>query len=144
MVSDQENADSRGRVSANSARSTRQSYMPFAYKGVSSARTNCQNVLAAFCAVMTIMLLTALGYFSFANPDPSTTWYLPGLDAPALNKDDLLSMASSLQIEIEPEYPVNMARIYNIWYVWGFWTVAVPTVLFVMVFSASIMLKERS
>jgi len=53
----------------------------------------CWQFLQTFCGLTLTMLIVALGYFSFGSPDPHTCYFMPGFDAPATRKDDLLKLA---------------------------------------------------
>ena len=105
----------------------------------------CWRFLLSFCAVCLAMLIVALGYFSFGSPDPISCYYMPGLESPATQKDDLLKLAQNLQIQVKDEYLVDMARVFRIWFVWGFWTTLLPCLLCLIMFVLSHVSKlERS
>lgn len=92
----------------------------------------CWAFLHYFCGLSIFFLVIGLGYFAFLNSDPSTCYYLPGLNTPATRKDDLLQMAKALAIPIKEGYPVEMARVFRIWFVWGFWTTFAPSALYLV------------
>ena len=89
--------------------------------------------ICSACFIAYIVLFAVVSYFAFHDPDPSQCFYMPGLDVPATREDDLISIAASMHIEVKPEYPVDFARIFRLWFTWGFYATLIP-VLCVCVF----------
>ena len=75
------------------------------------------SIAAAAFAVAT----TYLGIYAYNNPDPDACWVVKDLDAPALTKNDVITNANNLNIEVTKGYPVNMHKLNLAWFTWGFY-----------------------
>ena len=80
------------------------------------------------CAALGLFIFVGLGYFAFANPDPKSCWVVRDLAASALTKEGILKKASDMGVDVVDGYPVNMAKVYQTWFAWGFWNNAIVTV----------------
>ena len=81
---------------------------------------------------MCLILLTLacfLGFFAFSTPDPEEVYYVPGLSETRKDPDVALAAAKQLNLKVGKDFPLNMASVFHVWFVMGFWTVLNYTVL---------------
>ena len=79
-----------------------------------------------FISVMCLFLLTLacfLGFFAFFSPDPEEVYYIPGLSETRKDPDAALAAAKQLNLEVAKDFPLNMASVFHVWFVMGFWTI---------------------
>jgi len=59
--------------------------------------------------------------YTYGNPDPRHCYYIDGLDTTGLSKAAVVTMAEERGIQISTGYPVDVAHLFRIWFMWGFW-----------------------
>ena len=80
------------------------------------------------CSVLGLIIWGFLGYYAFGNPDPKSCWVVRDLAASALTKEGILKKASDMGVDVVDGYPVNMAKVYQAWFTWGFWNNTIVTI----------------
>ena len=83
-------------------------------------------IQSCFISVMFLILLTLacfLGFFAFFTPDPEEVYYVPGLSETRKDPDVALAAAKQLNLKVGKDFPLNMASVFHVWFVMGFWTV---------------------
>ena len=80
------------------------------------------------CAALGLIIWIFLGYYAFGNPDPKSCWVVRDLAATALTKEGILKKASDMGVDVVDGYPVNMAKVYQAWFAWGFWNNTIVTI----------------
>lgn len=67
------------------------------------------------------VLAIFLGIYAYGNEDPSNCWYIEGVDTPGRTIAAVQSLANKFDVPIKPGYPVDVARMFHFWFLWGFW-----------------------
>ena len=67
------------------------------------------------------VLVVYFGIYSYINPDPAHCYYIEGLDTTGMSKAAVISRANELDVTIQPGYPVDVAHLFRVWFMWGFW-----------------------
>ena len=95
------------------------------------AKQNAERIYAVFTdsvyliGVVIILSLSVFYFiFGFVNPDPKDCFYYPGIDVPERDPLLLQTTAISMNLKQLKGYPVNIAHIYRLWFIWGFFSLA--------------------
>lgn len=78
----------------------------------------CTTFIVFIFGLITILLAV----YGYKNPDSEECWVVLGLDAPAPSKTAIEIKAATMGVPITEGYPVNMAKVYRTWFIWGFWS----------------------
>ena len=68
-----------------------------------------------------IVFVIYLGLYAYDNPDPENCFYIDGLDKTTPTKLEAINLAIDRGIPIPTGYPVDMAHMFQSWFIWGFW-----------------------
>mmetsp|Transcript_34 Transcript_34/g.57 ORF Transcript_34/g.57 Transcript_34/m.57 type:complete len:172 (+) Transcript_34:284-799(+) len=79
-------------------------------------------VSAGIIVILFSLLIIYLGVYGYANPDPEHCYYVEGLDTTAITKPGAEQLAKDKNVELRHGYPVDIARLFRSWFVWGFWS----------------------
>lgn len=82
-------------------------------------------IVAAGFGIVTVYL----GMYTFNNPDADECWVIRDLDVTARSRTEVIDLANSLDVDIIDGYPIEMHRIFKVWFVWGFYGHAAALVL---------------
>ena len=66
--------------------------------------------------------LIYLGIYSYSNPDPSQCWVVRDLHSAWLTKADAIARADAMDIDVTSGFPMEMHAVFNVWFLWGFWS----------------------
>lgn len=77
-------------------------------------------VASILFAVYTVFIIY-LGLYAYGNPDPYHCFYIDGLDTPGTSKANAKDLAEDRGIEVRTGYPIDMAHLFQTWFIWGFW-----------------------
>ena len=80
-----------------------------------------------------VIVLIFLGVYSYGNPDTPNAFYIDGLDEVALTEKYILTTAEEQSVTVRPGYPVNMAKLFRTWFMWGFWGCILQLILLTVV-----------
>ena len=83
----------------------------------------------ATLAIFFVIVLIYLGVYSYGNPDTPNAFYIDGLDEVALTEKYILTVAEEQNVTVRPGYPVNMAKLFRTWFMWGFWGSIIQLIL---------------
>ena len=83
------------------------------------------------------------GVYGFGGPDARHAFYVEGMDAPAATKKEAVSMAVDRNIEIRDGFPVDMAKVFRAWFLWGFWG-SIVQILIILAFIPLFILVQRA
>ena len=81
-------------------------------------------VATCMCSIMValfITLVTYMGIYAFNNPDSSQCWVIKDLDSPMPSKEGAIMKAEALGITVADGYPVEIHKLFKVWFIWGFW-----------------------
>jgi len=85
-----------------------------------------QKIITMVCAIFSLTIFVLLTIFfaryTFKNPDPSSCWVVRDVDSSARTRAGVLKKADDLGIDVTEGYPVDMGRVFGIWFAWGFWS----------------------
>ena len=70
-----------------------------------------------------------LGIYAYNNPDPKACWVVRDLHTSGVTKSDVIARANSMGIDIVDGYPLEMHKVYVVWFLWGFWAQIICIVL---------------
>ena len=48
-------------------------------------------------------------------------YYIYGVDTPGNTQQNVNIIAEDRGIRVKPGYPVDMAHLFHVWFLWGFW-----------------------
>ena len=85
-------------------------------------------VKATFYWLFFVFLCTFTGlffYYGFLSPDPSDCFYIKGVEAPERVRSNIIGVASLSNIKVSQGYPLNMARTFRVWFITGFFGLAI-------------------
>ncbi len=85
-------------------------------------------VCAGIMLTIFVTLTICFARYTFKNPDPDNCWVVRDLDGTAKTRDAVLKKAKSFSVDITEGYPVDMGRVFRIWFSWGFWANALAIV----------------
>jgi len=85
-------------------------------------------------AIVMMSLTILFAYYGFMNTDPKDCFYFPGLNEPSRDAYMLKKAAVDADLKDEKGYPLNMARVFKIWFQWGFFTVFASLWLSILLF----------
>ena len=85
----------------------------------------CTKITAIVGAVIVAGVFTTatvyLGIYAYKNPDPLNCWITRDVFVPSLTKEEAINAVKGLDVEPIEGYPVEMHKIYLVWFLWGFW-----------------------
>mmetsp|Transcript_25131 Transcript_25131/g.29494 ORF Transcript_25131/g.29494 Transcript_25131/m.29494 type:complete len:311 (+) Transcript_25131:50-982(+) len=87
----------------------------------SQARLITASVSAGIFLVLYLVFVVCEGIYGYSGPDMKTAWYIDGVDTPSLSRKGAITMATEREIPIKEGYPVDMAKLFRTWFLWGFW-----------------------
>ena len=93
------------------------------------------------CTVGVAVHITELVYFwryGYSNPDPQNCFYVDGLETTGKTRLEATTKAIDVQITVPTGYPIDMAHIFRIWFIWGFWDKIYQTIAFLPVLYLSL------
>ena len=73
------------------------------------------------CSLLYAIFVIYLGIYAYANPDPSHSYYIDGLDTTGMSRMAAETLAKERGIPVKAGYPVDMAHLFRTWFMWGFW-----------------------
>jgi len=90
---------------------------------------NVENPCAKICFLITgvvalglsATITVYLGIYGYKNPDPKACWVVRDLHTSGTTRNDVISRANAMGIDIVDGYPVEMHKVYVVWFLWGFW-----------------------
>ena len=77
-------------------------------------------IILGISSLLTILLSVYLFIFAYYNPDPDNCWVADQVNTAALSRKDAIASAKA-----HGPYPMDMHRVFSIWFTWGFWANAV-------------------
>jgi len=84
-------------------------------------------------AVLYLTFVICEGVYGYGGPDAKHAFYIEGLDTPALSLKGSVILANDLKIDVKEGYPVDMAKVFRAWFLWGFWG-SIVQILIVLTF----------
>ena len=84
------------------------------------------NPIGSCIIVLMLTIVIYLGIYAFDNPDPTDCWYIDGLPQTFLSEYEARQAALQQKLEIPDHEPINVHRVFVIWFTWGFWTIIGP------------------
>ena len=63
-----------------------------------------------------------LGVYGYLSSDSMHSYYIEGLETPWSTTEQALNFAKSMNVDVNPRYPVDMAHLFRAWFIWGFWS----------------------
>lgn len=102
-----------------------------------------------YCTGMTVgaaftTALVFLGYYAYNNPDPTQCWVVRDLHSAWPTKADAIARADTMDIDITSGYPMEMHAVFEVWFMWGFWTKITLIVLLLLGFGVYKSGKENA
>lgn len=106
----------------------------------------CSKIFGIITGVLTIGLLATitvyLGLYGYKNPDPQACWVVRDLHTSSTTRNDVVSRANAMGIDILEGYPIEMHKVYVVWFLWGFWA-HVATIVLALIVIPVILKKEN-
>ena len=87
-------------------------------------------------AIVFIVLAAWMAVLAYSSPDPSSCFYVLGLDKVHATVDQVKKLAGKKNIAVRKGYPIDMANVYRIFFMWGFWNICAE---FLIIAAAAIM-----
>lgn len=103
------------------------------YVTASRQRLITIGVSTGILLVLYLVFVICMGVYGYGGPDMKNAWYIDGVDTPALTKKGAITIATERKIEVKDGYPVDMAKLFRTWFLWGFWG-SIIQILIVCVF----------
>mmetsp|Transcript_19451 Transcript_19451/g.26311 ORF Transcript_19451/g.26311 Transcript_19451/m.26311 type:complete len:163 (+) Transcript_19451:18-506(+) len=85
-------------------------------------------------AVTLCILALIFAVYGFVSPDPRDCFAFPGVNEPSRDVFALKKLAYDAGLKDQKGYPLNMGRVFRIWFQWGFFTVLVTLWLSILLF----------
>ena len=71
--------------------------------------------------------------YGYSNPDPQSCFYVEGLETTGKTRLEATTKAIDVQVTVPTGYPIDMAHLFRIWFIWGFWDKIYQTIAFLPV-----------
>ena len=79
----------------------------------------------AFVGILSVTtfftIIVFLGIYSYANPDPNSCWVVRDMENTERTRDAVIASATALGVEITEGFPMEIHRVFKVWFRWGFW-----------------------
>ena len=62
-----------------------------------------------------------IGLNAYSEKDPDHCFYIDGVETPGTTSQNVRQSAEELGIAVKAGYPIDMAHIFHVWFLWGFW-----------------------
>ena len=62
-----------------------------------------------------------MGMYAMNNPDPDNCWVIRDLEMTTRTAAEAVATANAISIDVPEGYPVDMAKVFMAWFVWGFY-----------------------
>ena|ERR1719264_1303919 len=76
-----------------------------------------------------IVLGVWMGVLAYSSPDPSSCYFVLGLDKVHSSAEQIKKIASDKNVTVRKGYPVDMAQVYRIFFMWGFWNICAEFII---------------
>mmetsp|Transcript_43837 Transcript_43837/g.58103 ORF Transcript_43837/g.58103 Transcript_43837/m.58103 type:complete len:172 (+) Transcript_43837:251-766(+) len=80
------------------------------------------SLVVGFLAIAFTIFIIHLGVYGYVNPDPEHAYYVDGIEQTAIARNVAEQLAKDKGVEVRHGYPVDIARLFRSWFVWGFWS----------------------
>ena len=97
-------------------------------------------ILSILTIAAFITVTIFLGVFAYANPDPDSCWVVRDLENTERTEAAVVQSAKTLSVEITEGYPIEMHKIFSVWFIWGFWT----TLTYLTIFAIGLLVAKKS
>ena len=97
-------------------------------------------ILSILTIATFITVTVFLGIFAYANPDPDSCWVVRDLENTERTEAAVVQSAKTLSVEITEGYPIEMHKIFSVWFIWGFWT----TLTYLTIFAIGLLVAKKS
>mgnify|MGYP007023081433 CR=1 FL=1 len=108
----------------------------------------CSKIFGIICCVLATGVMATvtvyLGIYAYKNPDPKACWVVRDLHTSGLTKSDVIARSNAMGIDIVDGYPMEMHKVYVVWFLWGFWANVAILALNVLLMPLGFMKKERT
>ena len=85
----------------------------------------CSKIFGIIVGVVGIGLVATITFYldiyAYKNPDPKACWVVRDLHTSGLTKSDVIARSNAMGIDIVDGYPMEMHKVYVVWFLWGFW-----------------------
>ena len=120
---------------------SRESSVPgMSYFNGSKSMVVTGTILTILTVAAFITVTIFLGIFAYANPDPNSCWVVRDLENTERTEAAVVQSARTLSVDITEGYPIEMHKIFSVWFIWGFWT----SVAYLTIFAIGLLVAKKN